>query len=208
MRAAALSFLVIAGAGSTAADLESLHIANVGLSIGGRTSVQLHSRFRTNHRLGDFYQVRGGPVVQVRAAARTTLIGGYYFIEQEDSSHRLYDQHRAFGGVQQRTLDHRRVKLDVRWMGERFFAGPVADYWRLRNRLMATLPRDGWAPFVSGEALWVQNARWIGRYSAGAQRRIGAATVGLGYEFRQSVTGTGSHIMATYFQFDALKPKR
>jgi hypothetical protein len=192
----------------SAADLESLHIFNVGLNPTPRLSLQLHSRVRTHHDLRQFYQVRGGPVAQYLVTARTTLLGGYYFAEQENTNRRLFDQQRAFGGVQQRVVDQRRVKLDARWLGERFFAGPGPDYWRLRQRMMLTWARDGWTPFASGEALWVQNARWIGRYAAGFQRRLHAAAVGFGYEFRPAVSGPGSHIVATYFQFDALRPKR
>jgi hypothetical protein len=193
---------------AAAGDVESLHIANVAFEFKPGWTLQLHSRLRTNHNVSDFYQARGGTILQWQARPRVAALAGYYFIEQEDSSRKMFNLHRAWGGAQVKLWENARVSLEGRSLVERFFAGPGADFTRGRWRLGAMSKRRGVRPFASGEALRVQGL-WLGRFSAGLQwTKKDGSLFAAGYEHRQYPSGPAGHILFTVVQWQAKSATR
>lgn len=199
--------LVLTATAASADRLESLHIFNFDVNLTKRAMLQFHGRFRTGDNFRHVFQARGGPLFYYKLAPRFTAIAGFYAIEQytvDDS----FNQHRLFAGGQTRVVEKKHWTLDHRFLFERFVAGPTADFSRVRNRLM--LASRGWRlnPYVSGEALWVERARTIGRYTAGVQFRAGRlGMLSTGYEYREAVRGGPSHVIATTLQIVLRKPR-
>jgi hypothetical protein len=183
-------------------DFESLHIVNTNFDFSKRVTLQLHGRLRTNHKVQDFYQARGGPVLLVQQNPRLQWIGGYYYIGQETNARQLFDQQRAFCGGQVRLWQGPKHGLDWRNVLERHFAGPVPDFWRYRTRMLFS-GRAGarWQPYGSAEGL-VARRIWTTRIGAGIGFMGSEGRMFLlGYEWRQYLTGPASHILTTTVQF-------
>jgi len=186
-------------------DLESLHILNVNFDVRPGLTLQLHTRGRTFENVSAFNQFRVGPVLMWQAKPRFNLLAGYYFIDQNTRvEHDPYTIQRVWGGGQYRVLRGENWSVDGRSLMERHVSAEFSDYWRFRNRAMASLTTRMGAPFVSGEAL-VQRGIWYGRYSAGMQWKVHPRViVGAAYEYRATPSATpGSHVIATFVQWTA-----
>lgn len=203
---AALVWLAVGAGAARASDLESLHIINANLDLKPGWTLQLHSRFRTFKEASAFQQFRIGPILLWQAKPRLTLLGGQYFLTQEPrSGGPSYRVNRSWGGTQVRLISRPSFWLDGRTLAERHISAAFHDYWRMRARAMITFKARGVQPFTGAEVLRQQNA-WYGRYTAGVQWRIvPKALVSLSYEYRDAVTGPGSHVIATMIQFDGIR---
>lgn len=185
-------------------DVGSLHTFNVNLDFKPGWTLQVHTRVRTFENISARDQFRVGPILLWQAAPRFTVIGGYYYIDQQRREVRNpFSLHRIFSGGQYRVLRGDTWSVDARSAMERFISTGFRDYWRWRNRGMVNWSTRIGLPYVSGEAL-VQQGIWYGRYTGGMQWKVHPrVTLGAGYEYRQSPVGPGSHIIATFFQWSA-----
>jgi hypothetical protein len=200
----AILLLVPLGALAQEQDWASLHQFNGYVRVKPKVSVMLHSRFRFNDNLSDFYQFRTGPIVFYEWKPRFQWQAGYYFTEQR-SDDSFQTIQRIWAGAQIRVHEGDRVSLDWRTLVERFaYSGP-GDFMRYRTRAMAYFrPRMGWQPYASAEALALQG-HVIGRYTVGVNYATEAGHIfGLAYEFRQDVGKPGTHVIATLLQFKVL----
>lgn len=204
VRNMALLWVVLIPGVALGDDVESLHVANVNFDFKPGWTLQLHTRVRTFENLSAFNQYRLGPILLWQAAPRFTVIGGYYYIDQNRRViHQPYSLHRIFAGGQYRVLRGESWSVDARSAMERFISTGFTDYWRWRNRAMVSWKTRIGLPYATGEAL-VQQGIWYGRYTGGMQWKLNPkVTVGAGYEYRQAAVGPGSHIIATFFQWSA-----
>lgn len=203
----ASALLVALGCGPVLADdVESLHAFNVNLDFKPGWTLQLHTRVRTFESLGSFNQARGGPIFIWQAKPRFSTLLGYYFINQNTRvSHQPYSLHRVWGGGQYRLVQREAWSIDARAVLERFASASFKDYFRTRTRAMLNRRTPIGMLYLSGEALAQQN-NWYGRYSSGLQWRLNPRVIfGAGYEYRQAPVGSGSHILATFLQWNAYR---
>ncbi|MCX6613721.1 MAG: hypothetical protein NTW74_23105, partial [Acidobacteria bacterium] len=103
-----------------AQDWGGLHVVNANLPLGERLMLQFHSRVRTNDNFGDYFQSRGGGIVSYRVQPKMSLIGGYYFADEEMRNGSRSDFHRFFGGANFILPSPRKVRLEARSLLERF----------------------------------------------------------------------------------------
>lgn len=204
MRLLPWAAVLLAALPAVADDLESLHVVNFNFDLKPGWTLQLHTRARTFENISSYNQVRVGPILMWQAAPRFTVLGAYYYINQNTRvTHDPYSLHRLWGGGQYRVLRSETWSIDARSVMERFLSGKFDDYWRLRSRAMYNHRTRLGMPYLSGEAL-LQQGIWYGRYTAGMQWQVHKRLiVGAGYEYRDAPRGPGSHIIATFFQWTA-----
>jgi hypothetical protein len=185
-------------------DLASLHQLNANFVVKPKLTLMLHSRYRFNDNLSDFFQLRTGPIVFWNWKPRVQGQAGYYYVEQRTSDSFQTIQ-RPWAGGQIRVREGELVDLDWRTLVERHIFGGPGDFMRYRTRGMAYFrARKGWQPYASAEALALRG-HVIGRYTVGMNYATeGGHLFGFGYEFRQDVGKPGTHIIATLVQFRAL----
>ena len=190
-----------------AQDWGSLHIVNANLPLGERLMLQFHSRVRTNDNFGDYFQSRGGAIASYRVRPKMSLIGGYYFADEETRSGARSDFHRFFGGASFALPSPRRVKLEARSLLERFVGTSRGDYFRARERMVVSFGTGKLRPYLQLEGL-VQQGIVTGRFGAGAQFLMGGGRdVSIGFEHRQLASGGYIQLITTNFQFQ-LRAKR
>ena len=183
-----------------------MQIFNFDIGLRRNLILQLHSRFRSNNSLHNFYQARGGPILAWTAWPRVQLIGGYYFLNQRLPNSDRFNYNRFFGGTQIRFFQHRITALDSHTFVERFTGLASPDYSRFRQRVTWTLPRPGLSPFASVEALYALRA-WTGRYTGGLSFPFGdRARLSFGYQAREYAPGRYGHILQTLVQYQLRKP--
>lgn len=175
-----------------AQDWGGLHVVQGDIDLTKRFTLQVHTRVRTNDRFGDYFQSRGGPIGFFRLTKRVSLVGGYYFIDEEDAAGKLKNFHRFFGGAQYRLTGGRKWTLDGRTLLEQFQGLGMGNFKRGRQRLTLTLGQGKVRPFFQTEGLRQQGA-WVGRFAGGVNVRNFA----VGYEMRQSVHGGQMHLITT-----------
>jgi hypothetical protein len=201
--------LALPHAGLRAGDVESLHAFDFNFEIKPRWTVRLHTRARTFENIGAFNQFRVGPVVEWEAAPRLTALAGYYFIEQNTRVvHEPYEAHRMWSGAVFHLLKTMRWTLDARTVIERAASGRFEDYTRFRSGAKFARATAFGEAYASGEAQ-LQQGIWYGRYTGGLEWRLGGpASLGVGYEYRDAARGPGSHVVGTYFEWDAYRQPR
>jgi len=185
-------------------DLASLHQLNANFVVRPKVNVMLHSRYRFNDNLGDFFQIRTGPIVFWNWKPRVQWQAGYYYVEQRTEG-AFQTIQRPWAGGQIRVREGDWVSLDWRTLVERHMYGGPGDFMRYRTRGMAYFrPRMRWQPYASAEALALKG-HVIGRFTVGANYATERGHVfGFGYEFRQDVGKPGTHVIATLLQFRVL----
>ena len=190
-----------------AQDWGSLHIVNADLPLSDRLLVQFHVRARTNDHFHDYFQSRGGPIAWYRLRSRLSILGGYYFLDEESVSGLRSNFHRVFGGVNYVVPTPRAIKIESRSLVERFIATPSGSYMRVRQRLWLTLGQRKVRPYFQSEGL-VQRGLPTGRFGAGLQfsSRSGRDLF-VGYEFRHLPGAPRLQLITSTFQF-RLRPKR
>lgn len=185
--------------------LESLHGFNTVLT-EGRFSLTLHSRLRHTDPLGELYQARLGPILNVRLTIRISAIGGHYFSRQDDGTGNWTSQQRTFGGAELTPFRNSRFTIEGRSLVERFYGGPVDPYMRYRERVRITGPGRNLRPIGHAEVLFTQD-RVLHRYMAGLRWQPAfLLTAETGYEVRIS-NGAAAHIIGTTLNFRPFRPK-
>lgn len=186
----------------SAQDVESLHLLNAFFKPTEKLTLQAHMRVRTNNDLSSFFQARGGPIATYALRPRFSLIGGYYYIGQENTRRTDVDQfHRAFGGGQVTLVKNQRMTLEARTLVERFVATPTGDFTRARQRFLFQKQGQGILPYLSVEGLVARNRGTV-RVGAGITRQISPQMqMSMGYEMRQYQDGHLGHILVTNLQF-------
>lgn len=189
-----------------AGDIETLHVTNFNFDFKPGWTLQIHTRARTFENVTAYNQLRAGPILLWQAAPRLTAIAGYYAINQNRrSTHASYGIHRYWGGGQYRLVARERWSVDGRGIVERHSSGAFKDYWRTRLRAYWTGTSKLGVPYASIEAL-AQQGIWYGRYTAGLQWKLSRSVIfGAGYEYRDAPVGQGSHIIATFLQWNAYR---
>jgi hypothetical protein len=181
---------------SFAQDLESLHIIQRNYEVTERLGVVLHTRLRTNDQISRYFQFRGGPIVNYDLKPRLRFIQGFYVSDFRALNQEPSRSTRFFGGAQVRLLEQRNWTVEGRSLMERFFVMGRPDYWRFRNRLLATVKRGGYEWISHAELLRGQE-RFIYRGGVAFQKDLpGGMRGGLGYEFRRGTIGS-AHIIST-----------
>jgi hypothetical protein len=200
----AILLLALPAAELRAEDAESLHTFNFNFEIQPRWTLQLHSRLRTFQNIGAFNQFRLGPVLEIEAAPRLTALAGYYHIRQNTrDTHEVYPAQRLLAGQEFRAIEAAGFTLDARSLVERHVPSRFEDYWRFRNRAWLARKTSFGEVYTGGEALRAQDA-WFGRFLAGVEWRLREGLdFAVGYEYRDAASGPGSHVVGTYFEWDA-----
>jgi len=203
MKFAFAAILLLAPLKATAGerDLASLHQFNGNVHLAPKLRLLLHSRLRFNNHVSDFLQFRAGPILFYDWRRRFQWQAGYYQLQQR-SAGRMVAGQRPWAGAQVRVWGNGRWSLDWRNLIERHaFSGP-GDFTRARTRAMLNLlPKAGWQPYASAEALFLRGHA-IGRYAAGLNyATAGGHLLGFGYEYRSSLDAPASHIITTLIQF-------
>ena len=182
-------------------DWGSLHIVNGNLSFSKKLMVQLHSRVRTNQDFREFFQARNGLIANYQIRPRLILIGGYYFLSEQNAPEKFNNFHRVFGGGQVFLPLSKDLMLESRTLTERFIGTPRDSYMRNRQRLWLTFGKRTVKPFVQAEAL-LQRGVPTGRFGSGIQiTSRGGHNFFVGYEIRQLQSGGHIQLIATNFQF-------
>jgi hypothetical protein len=176
------------------ANVETQHAFDVTLPLKPRLELVLHSRLRTQPGGLGFYQVRAGPIASWDVAPRISLLGGYYYAQQERQiDHDFIGGHRLFAGTEIALLDTRRLSVDQRVLTERFLSDAADDFtrYRLRSRLSA---KGSVAPYTSHEFFFDAQGWRSNRHSAGIRcSLLPALQVDLGYLYEHRRTGVGPH---------------
>ena len=149
------------------AEVETQHAFDFTLPLKPQLELILHSRIRTQPGGLGFYQVRGGPIMSWEAAPRISLLGGYYYAQQERKiDNDFIGGHRLFGGAELAVLDNRRLSVEQRLRTERFLSESADDFnrYRLRCRLSAKGPIG---PYTSHELFFDAQGWRSNRHSAG-----------------------------------------
>ncbi len=190
-----------------AQDWGSLHVVNANLPLGEKLLLQFHSRLRTNDNFGDYFQSRGGAIVSYRLQPKMSLIGGYYFADEETRSKARSDFHRFFGGASFVLPMPSKLKLEARSLLERFVGTSRGDYFRARERMLLSFGTGKVRPYLQLEGL-AQQGIFTGRFGGGAQFVMrGGRDVWVGFEHRQLASGGYINLITTNYQFH-LRPKR
>lgn len=173
-------------------DVETQHAYDVTLPLKPRVELILHSRVRTQPGGLGFYQVRAGPTVSWDAAPRISLLGGYYYAQQERKiDNDFIGGHRLFGGAELSLMDTRKLSVDQRFLTERFLSNAADDFnrYRLRSRLSA---KSSVAPYTSHELFFDAQGWRSNRHSVGVRWRfLPALQVELAYLYEHRRTGVG-----------------
>ncbi len=126
------------------------------------------------------------------ATPRVTLLGGYYYAQQErkiDSD--FIGGHRLFGGVEFTAVETRRLAFEQRLLTERLLSDAAPDFnrYRLRSRLSA---KGAVAPYTSHE-FFLDGQGWrSNRHCAGVRWSVmPAVQIDLGYLYEHRRTGVG-----------------
>ncbi len=190
-----------------AQDWGSLHIVNANLPLGEKLLLQFHSRLRTHDNFGDYFQSRGGAILSYRVLPKVSLIGGYYFADEEARSGARSDFHRSFGGASFVLPSPSKVKIEARSLLERFVRTSRGDYFRARERMLLSFGTGKVRPYLQLEGL-AQQSIVMGRFGAGALFVMsGGRDVSVGFEHRQLASGGYINLITTNLQFQ-LRPKR
>lgn len=183
-----------------AADVETQHAFDATLPLKPRLELILHSRVRTQPGGLGFYQVRAGPILSWDAAARMTLLSGYYYAKQERRIDRDFiGGHRFFGGAEFAVVEARRFSIEQRLLTERFLSDAAPDFnrYRLRSRLSA---KGAVAPYTAHEFFFDAQGWRSNRHSAGVRwspLRAWQVDLGYLYERRRHAVGPDRHMWLT-----------
>ena len=198
-----------------AADLETQHAFDFKIPLKQTFELTLHSRIRIQPGGLGLYQYRVGPILAWDATRRITLLGGYYYGEQEHKGDRdFHTGHRLFAGTEVSILEKRRMSLDQRFLAERIDWESALVYNRYRTRTQLSA-KYAVAPFTAHE-FFFDDRGWRGnRHSAGIRWSLRPGfqvELGYLYENRRSNTGPDRQILFTAFQFkkpsSSAAPKR
>jgi hypothetical protein len=197
--------LILLGLGNPllSQDLGSLHIMNGDIALGEKTTLQAHTRLRTNQRLSQLFQFRGGPILYYRHRPWLQSIAGYYYIDEDTAQGNTRDFHRYFAGGQLFFRPTNTVQLEARTLLERFENTRIGDFWRFRERVWVNFGNGKVRPYVQGELLVQDNAQRqavpLARAGSGFTVRYSAMQISLGYEFRQLPDRTRLHLITTNY---------
>ena len=110
--------MFLAGAAVCAQETETQHGFDATLPLTKKLDVLLHTRLRTQpDRLG-LYQIRSGPIFSYDVTPRWSLLGGYYYAQQENRDQDFIAGHRLFGGLYGSLFQRGRAALDGRALYE------------------------------------------------------------------------------------------
>jgi hypothetical protein len=189
--------------GFCAQEVETQHGFDVTLPITSKLDVLLHTRLRTQPgRLG-LYQARSGPVFSYDVSSRWSLLGGYYYVQQENRDQEFIAGHRLFGGAEGSLYRRGRAAVDTRALYERFLPDNAADFNRYRSRFRFT-----WKARVSpyaGPEFFFDRSGWRSVRLSGGIRWTAARNVeldvGYFYEPRRASIGPPRHMFLTSIHF-------
>jgi hypothetical protein len=173
-------------------DVETQHAFDVTLPLKPRLELIVHSRVRTQPGGLGFYQVRAGPTLSWDATGRISLLGGYYYTQQERKiDNDFIGGHRLFGGAELALMNTRRLSVDQRFVTERFFSDTADDFnrYRLRSRLST---KSSVAPYTTHEFFFDAQGWRSNRHSVGVRwSLLPALQIDLGYLYEHRRTGVG-----------------
>jgi hypothetical protein len=203
MRSTALLLAATAGSLLCASQIETQHAFEVILPLKPALEVLLHSRIRTQPSNLGLYQWRAGPVISWDVRTRVTLVGGYYYTQQERSvDNDFIGGHRLFGGGEVVVIDAGRFSLDQRFLTERFLSDAADDFnrYRVRSRLST---KGLVAPYTTHEFFLDARGWRARRHSAGIRWTFSPAVqidLGYLYEHRRADVGPNRHMWLTTIQ--------
>jgi hypothetical protein len=173
---------------SMADTIETQHLFETTAPLGKRVDLLVHSRFRTRPDSLGFYQGRFGPIFTIKAWDQVSLIGGYYWQQQQARADGEFTAgHRVFGGAEWDAWSGRKAELDTRGLIERFSLKETLDFNRYRWRLRLG-GKGRVAPYVSNEIFWDRQGWRSNRISGGVRWSVGRgwqADFGYFYEHRR-----------------------
>jgi hypothetical protein len=195
--------VLLAATGIAAQQIETQHGFDATVPFTPKLDVLFHCRLRTQPgRLG-LYQVRLGPIVSYDLTDRWTLLGGYYFAQQENRDGDFIAGHRAFGGVEGALLRRGRAVVDGRALVERFVPDNAPNFNRYRART-----RFSWkaavSPYVGQEWFYDRKGWRSVRVSGGVRWNVARKVeldLGYFYEPRRASVGPARHMFLTSIHF-------
>jgi hypothetical protein len=188
---------------------ETQHAADLGVAIGPRLNLTLHSRGRTQPGGLGAYQLRLGPILEWTVRPSISLLGGYYHTQQQQAERDVRGTHRYFGGIELLALKKRDYELEFRSLVERFLV-VGDDFTRYRNRLRLSSTRSV-GPYLSGEWFADHDGLRSVRYSGGLRWRCSPRIdldIGYFYEPRRQNLGPHRHMFLTSVHFRLNSSKR
>ena len=192
VRALGLALSALLAHPLSGSDVETQHAFDVTLHPKPTLDLVIHSRIRTQPGGLGFYQVRAGPILSWDASHRISLLGGYYYAQQERKiDNDFIGGHRLLGGAEVALVDRRRFSLEQRFLAERFLSDAADDFnrYRLRTRLSATYSV---APYTTHELFFDAQGWRSNRHSAGVRwNLLPAVQIDLGYLYEHRRTGVG-----------------
>lgn len=205
-----LLLILVVAAAASASDVETQHGFDGSIPLRPNIDLLLHGRLRTRPAELGLYQFRGGPILSYHVSPRTSLLGGYYYAEQQQRADDAFIAgHRIFGGVETDLRSVRRYEIDGRVVYERFLPDQVPDFNRYRARLRVSA-KGPIAPYASQEHLF-DNGGWrSARLAAGVRFRVAPwVQLDLGYFFEERAAriGVDRHMWLTSIHFQR-KPRR
>lgn len=202
-----LPAVVVAVAAQCASQTETQHAFEGSFRLSPRFDLTLHARIRTEPRTLGFYQARGGPILEYAAKNGLSLIGGYFYAQQENSDKDFIGGHRWFGGGAAEFYAGKAARLQFRALAERFDLTQGRDFARYRFRARVRGNRNV-APYGSVENFLDARGWRSTRYAAGLQVGNGSnISFDFGYflEPRRRELGPLRHMFMTaiYWRFGA-----
>lgn len=198
------AFLILLASTVAASQFETQHALDFTVPVPRKLDVLLHMRLRTRPTTLGLYQARGGPVFSYDFSDRVSLLGGYYFAQEERSGDPdLIAGHRLFGGLESGIKEGRRYSLDARALYERFLPerAPNFNRYRLRLRLSA---KALVAPYTSQEVFFDNLGYRSARFAGGVRWKLRPTVeldFGYFYEARAARLGPGRHMWLTSLHF-------
>jgi hypothetical protein len=157
----------------------------------------------------NLYQVRAGPVVSFAATSRLSLLGGYYFTQQERRDNDFIAGHRLFGGAEGEAWSSSLLRLQWRGLAERFFPGGDPPFNRYRTRVRMSA-KTRVAPYAGVELFFDNEGYRSARISTGVTWRASERIqLDLGYFFEERVRRIGfdRHMFSTSLHFRGKRPR-
>ncbi|MCL5098903.1 MAG: DUF2490 domain-containing protein [Candidatus Omnitrophica bacterium] len=191
---------------AVAGEVWSWHTVDVSVVKTSRAEVILHGRLRTGNSFGTPQQGRVGVISKLPFPSIGSLVGGYYYGKEEDSSDEWQNKHRIFGGLEVPVYGGHGVAIDTRGLVERFFVPDSPAFNRYRQRFR--LRTDGrLGPYLSTEWFFDANGYLSSRHGAGLRWRCAESVTlefGYLYDARRANIGEPRHVIVTQFTLDRL----